>query len=279
MRNTVKQSALASWARLSTIVHAQTRRAYSRDLNTAQRIQYIQVYMLAKLWYTAQVLQPPSECLRQITSAVTWYVWQGAIFRVPVSTLQKRKEEEGWGLTEVTTKCRTLLITRLWLQGQRIGTLTAGWQKYWGIKGLRNNPPDLRRIPPSLDYLRTFVQELAYVDLRTRDENQRTFRRRIYWSLRQMAEAGNPPCEMRIVLLHPEADWGQLWDNLTQCWSTEAVKITWHKIIHDIFPTNERLHRIRLTDTPLCGSCGSLDTIQHRITDCGEGATIWQWTQ
>ena len=91
MRNTVKQSAMASWARLSTIGRAQTRRAYSTDLNTAQRIQYIQVYMLAKLWYTAQVLQPPSECLRQITSAITWYIWQGEIFRVPLSTLQRRK--------------------------------------------------------------------------------------------------------------------------------------------------------------------------------------------
>ena len=176
-------------------------------------------------------------------------------------------------------KCRTLLITRLWLQGQRTGKLTAGWQKYWSIKGLRNNPPDLRKIPPSLDYLRTFAQELAYVDLRTQDENRRTYRRRIYWSLRQMAEAGNPPREMRIVLSHPEEDWGQLWVNLTQCWSTQAVKITWYKVIHDIFPTNECLHRISLADTPLCGNCGSLDTIQHRITDCGAGATIWQWTQ
>jgi exonuclease III len=279
MRNTVQQSALATWDRLSTIVRAQTCRAYSRDLNTAQRIQYTQVYMLAKLWYTAQVLLPPSECMRQITSAITWYIWQGAIFRVPLSTLQKRKKDGGWGLTDVHTKCRTLLISRLWLQGQLTGTLTACWLKYWNIHGLRNNPPDLRRIPPSLDYLRTFVQELAYVDLRMQNENRRPYRRRIYWSLRQIAEAGNPPREMRIVLLHPDANWGQLWVNLTQCWTTEKVRITWYKVIHDIFPTNERLHRINLSVTPLCETCGRLDTIQHRITDCGEGATIWKWTQ
>ena len=54
MRNTVKQSVLASWTRLTTMVRIQTRRAYSRDLNIAQRIMYTRVYMLAKLWYTAQ---------------------------------------------------------------------------------------------------------------------------------------------------------------------------------------------------------------------------------
>ena len=70
MKNTVKQSALVSWTRLASLVRTQARGAYSRDLNIAQRITYVQVYMLAKLWYTAQVLQPLSECLRQITSAI-----------------------------------------------------------------------------------------------------------------------------------------------------------------------------------------------------------------
>ena len=59
----------------------------SRDLNIRQRITYVQVYLLSKLWYTTQVLQLPSECLRQIVSAVVWYIWQSAIFRVLLSTL------------------------------------------------------------------------------------------------------------------------------------------------------------------------------------------------
>jgi hypothetical protein len=49
MRNTVKKSALASWTRLTSLVRMQARRAFSRELNIAQRITYVQVYMLAKL--------------------------------------------------------------------------------------------------------------------------------------------------------------------------------------------------------------------------------------
>jgi len=91
MKNTVKQSALASWAILASLVRTQALGAYSRDLNVAQFITYVQVYMFAKLLYTAQLLHPPSECLWQIISAIMCYIWQGAIFRVPPSTLQRRK--------------------------------------------------------------------------------------------------------------------------------------------------------------------------------------------
>jgi len=90
----------------------------------------VQLYLLSKLWYTAQVLQPPSECLRQLVSAVVWYIWQGAIFRVPLSTLQRRKEDGGWHMMEVNIKCRALLIRRIWLQEQREGTMMAGWLQY-----------------------------------------------------------------------------------------------------------------------------------------------------
>jgi hypothetical protein len=50
MMNTVKHSALASWTRVTSVVRNQARKAYSREVNIAQRITYVHVYMLAKLW-------------------------------------------------------------------------------------------------------------------------------------------------------------------------------------------------------------------------------------
>jgi len=46
-----------------------------------------------------------------------------------------------------------------------------------------------------------------------------------------------------------------------------------------IFPTNERLAAIGLTDTSSCVHCGHLDTLQLRIVDCGERPVIWYWTR
>ena len=58
LKNTIKKSALASWTRVTAMVRTQARRAYSRDLNMAQRITYVQTNLLSKIWYTAQLLQP-----------------------------------------------------------------------------------------------------------------------------------------------------------------------------------------------------------------------------
>jgi len=110
LKNTVKKLTLASWTRVTAMVRTQARRAYSRDLNMAQRITYVQTCLLSKLWYTAQVLHRPRECIRQIVSAVVWYTWQGAIFRVPLSMLQRRKEDGEWNMMEVEIKCCTFFF-------------------------------------------------------------------------------------------------------------------------------------------------------------------------
>jgi hypothetical protein len=75
------------------VVRLQAREAYTRDLDLAQRIQYVLMYLLAKLRYTAQDLPAPSVQIRQIVFAVAWFIWQGNIFRVPLSTLQKKKKK------------------------------------------------------------------------------------------------------------------------------------------------------------------------------------------
>ena len=56
---------------------------------------------------------------------------------------------------------------------------------------------------------------------------------------------------------------------------TEAV---WYKVIHDILPTNVRLHKKRISPTGKCNNYGMHDTIQHCLIECGEGPQIWQWT-
>ena len=63
----------------------------------------------------------------RLYTAITWLLWQGNIFRVPLSTLQQRKQQGGWGLINVAAKSRTLLFYRLQLQGQEMRTLTAEW--------------------------------------------------------------------------------------------------------------------------------------------------------
>jgi hypothetical protein len=49
----------------------------------------------------------------------------------------------------------------------------------------------------------------------------------------------------------------------------EEAKSTWYIVIHDTAPTNERLHKIRLSDSDRCRNCDSQDTLVHRLKECG----------
>jgi hypothetical protein len=113
----VKQSAYNSWSKVTGRVRAHAREAYYRDLCLFQRILCVHAFLLAKVWYTAQISPAPDACVRQLNLAISWYLWQGATFQVPLSTLQRRKEHGGWDLINIAAKSRAPLIDRLRTQG------------------------------------------------------------------------------------------------------------------------------------------------------------------
>ena len=84
---------------------------------------------------------------------------------------------------------------------------------------------------------------------------------------------------MRITRLWPNADWVTIWKNLQAAQVSGLDTATWYKVIHDIIPTNIRLHRIKMSPTDTCKDCGSKDTLGHRLTECGEGTTTWGRTK
>jgi hypothetical protein len=85
-KTTAAKSMKNSWAGVLRTVRAQARKAYARTLCLAQRIQYVQLCLIAKIWYLAQILPPTTVHVQQITTVCSWFIWQGAVFRVPVST-------------------------------------------------------------------------------------------------------------------------------------------------------------------------------------------------
>jgi hypothetical protein len=84
-----------SWTRVISTVRAQARRSYTRNLQIAQRIQYVKMYLFAKLWFLAQVLLLNHTHVHQLTAIATWFIWRGFIFKVPTKTMQLPKWEGG----------------------------------------------------------------------------------------------------------------------------------------------------------------------------------------
>jgi hypothetical protein len=59
----------------------------------------------------------------------------------------------------------------------------------------------------------------------------------------------------------------------------DDIKMIWYRAIHDIYPTHVRLHRINMITSPLCQHCNTDDVLHHRLTRCGEGRLMSDWTR
>jgi len=105
------------------------------------------------------------------------------------------------------------------------------------------------------------------------------YKTRIYKTLIALPIAMSPPQGMQVEKLWPRADRQAIWKNLTETPKSDANIAVWYKVINDIIPTNERLHRISMAPTDICKECNNKDTLLHQLTECGESKAIWDLTQ
>jgi hypothetical protein len=167
--STIHRSVTDTWTHLTDQVRTLARESYPRDLCLAHRIRYVHTYLLAKIWYVAQIFPAPSLTIQHLTSAVTYFLWRGAIFRISIATLRACKMEGGWGLIDVAAKCKALFLSRLHAQGTRCGSATAAWLRFWVLIGPFSNPPNVAAYPIALAYVRDYVMDMAYISPPTSD--------------------------------------------------------------------------------------------------------------
>lgn len=85
---------------------------------------------------------PPLEgMIRQINTILSWYLWKGSIFRVPLSMLHRPKRRGGWQLIHMEAKCQALQMCRLDEMRRKEESPTAKWLKRWELQHHSTNPP------------------------------------------------------------------------------------------------------------------------------------------
>jgi hypothetical protein len=130
-----------------------------------------------------------------------------------------------------------------------------------------------------MDYLRHFAMDASYIPTQQELESHAKCKRRIYATMVLLHRETTTLSAMRVIGLWPPADWNLVWTNLDETPAPEDVKMEWYRGIHDSIPTNDGLHRINMTTTNQCRQCYAQDTLRHRLTECGEGRLMWNWTQ
>ena len=214
-----------------------------------------------------------------MNTAISWLLWKGASFRVPLSTLQRPKDYWGLALTHIISKCMTLFMMRMVRQGQRTDTFTADWLTKWRLHGRRPNPPHIKRFPKKFDYLYQYNIESAYAPMRASSEHPKSYKIRLYTALLTSIQAAAVFPELRVQKLWPDTDWERIWKNLNDAPVPENTRCIWYHVMHDIIPTNVRLHLISMVPSDTRRRCTATDTLEHRLLACGEGRTLWQYTK
>jgi hypothetical protein len=104
----------------------------------------------------------------------------GATFKVSLVTLQRPRQDGGWGLKNVMVKCKTLLYHRITMLGAKGGNVTTDLLRCWHVQEALTNNFYAPRIPAKLLHLGHFVSDMAYVAPFSPDETSKRFKRRIY---------------------------------------------------------------------------------------------------
>ena len=264
--DTTRLSATTSWNTVTQAIRRQAHDSYHRELALHLRIQYVNVYLLAKAWLLAQIFSPSASTVAQINTAVSWYLWEGSTFRVPLSALHRPKQKGGWQLIHLEAKCRALLYCRLQLMCTKVTTPTGRWLLPWGLPYNRANPPARDPRLHRFQYLQTTVIDSAYITPRPLIETARGYRRRVYNTLIILLRDSPSDRPLRVERLWPTVDWTQIWINLWQAPVDQDTTATWYKLIHDILPTRVRLQAINRTPDDLFLHCGMVDTLPHRLS-------------
>jgi hypothetical protein len=147
---------------------------------------------------------------QQITTVCTWFIWQGAIFRIPMMSLHCPKEEGGWGFPNISAKCRTLLYNRFQMMSEGDRTAISTLMDMLKLTHIMMNPPNLPRIPLKLLHICQYARDMAYVLLYNAADTRTTFKRRIYEVLHNMDRAKYGFHEPRIVRNNPGILWRRI---------------------------------------------------------------------
>ena len=182
-------------------------------------------------------------------------------------------------MIHIQSKCLMLYMVRQCNYGNSESGITYEWLRYWQLTGDPKNPPNIQDIPLSLEYLRCYALERAYMQTATSDQSISSVKKNMYRTLRFIRNAGSPPTTLRVKTIHPDIAWETVWKNISNSWTEESVRSTWYEVAHDLIPTNVRLHKIRISETEDCRHCGKKDQLAHRLTECGAAETIWAWTR
>lgn len=268
----VKDTIRINWPRVLQGVRGVLTANAARALTLQQRVGFIKMFALSRMWHVAQVIPLPTAVRKEIEKALRLFLWRGHIFKVKWDVACTPRSTGGLGLPDVENKCAALYAGR-W-QGILVDDPDC-FSAEWLHVLLRTFPlgPARPSVWQHSSHYLAFHKTRTAAAAATPDVPARQAIRNIYDAL---VASARPPVPS-VVAKARSVDWPSVWTNITSAVLPAQVQELWWLAVHDIVPTRAHLHKIGRSDTASCPSCHVTDGMLHRLTACGEARTAWRW--
>ena len=249
----------------------------TRNLSLIAKPIIAQVYACSKVWYTLSVLPLSGLLIRKLTRYMYQFVWNGSTEKVKRSIMSQDLTQGGLRVIDFQKKLQAHKIKHIlqFLSGDFVKWHS--FAEYWTGLSLRNYKSSLWKnsIPHGLEpthfykdcltaFKSYFTNPLLF---QIQNENLKT----IYWKLIEK-DSVTP----EIFLRQREIDFHSSLGNIhLKINRPNARSLSW-QILHNILPTNERLHRFSITPSPTCVFCTSEETVEHLFVRCHKAEFLWK---
>ncbi len=242
----------------------------------AQRRYILHTFALSKLWYVAQILPLPKKFLSRIQRAASDFLWKGRLERLAWAELGASKREGGLAVADVAARALALLAKQA-CHRLAAGGRPRGHLSYWlGLK-LLQCLPGLRvglhaeQAPSQYLELAATLRRVLALDWVRPGGLEAVTAAGLYKEF-----VGERPAP-KICNKLPANPWKRIWGRLAITALPQPLFEAGFSLLHNIFPTGERRHRMRLVASHSCDFCGGqLDDLAHSFMKCRRVAEAWE---
>lgn len=240
----------------------------ARALDVFQRVEFVNMFALSKVWYIAQILPTSKLMYKKFELLIGFFVWNGYVYRVARDQLRLPFDQGGLRLIDVEQKCKALLTknTLCALAGSgdnfdkcfltRCVTVATGGQRCRKVHKL---------LRPTFGIINCLPVDEVKDGVYLKTGN-------IY---KRLVEAVS--VKVAIQVKYPSLDWKNIWSFFASRNVPSAWKASAYAVVNEIVPTAEKRKRHGFASSEVCPLCQHTDTLEHRITRCGEAEVSWKW--
>ena len=261
--SSISDSSKINWDTIANKVRWQTLENLNRRLNIIQKIWHVNMFVLSRLWYLAQVFLPSAATSQYVEKYIGYYIWKGHQYRISRDQLRLKNERGGLNLVNVALKCKALFIKNLILD------FTGEGDKFNNdfLQDLKNKN-NINTFPT---FMRPSVVQIQGYDQNMMNSNHFYSSKNIYSYL--LESINYVPT---VTVNNLQIIWSQAWKNIHK-----FVPIEWREMVYlfvnQALPTAERLFRHGRSVSNVCPKCGQVDTARHRLISCRNCVPIIQW--